>query len=1580
MKFQIKKNIFLGLTLVSLASFFFYERIFLLAVEKILSVYTFSYWGQPISFEGLSWEEKKIVMLRPSLDSRFSFQAEKIIFGMDVDFWEKKIFFNIDFYKPSWLFKEPLDYQKNTLAALVAKDKKGLKVQSQVVVHEGELAWSFSEGSPKQSVAIEASLNSHSGGFLNCYFNDSLDPKSSFLKFKGSNNPQKRLMDCEINSVNGPSFFSLAKFLKIDIFPFECTQGILNGQLKTFLNAKEKPGIQGEFLCSELHFENKKWDCKGCFKSIKFLFNKEDSQDSSNIASLEFLEPGFLQMENLEIDQMLGSLQLNKEGRLVFHMQGGGNFSSDWDLTGSTQLHHHRSIDLSMDLSLKDRSSELHLSINEAEEGKKIEIAVRDLKASDCNLFQDIVCSFTETKPSFFFKKGNFSTSLSLFIEKRGKGNLDIRELRMDSLNCQSLHSRLDFRCERLEGVGKAILGKEKPWRFFSGKVHLENNMLLLPGAPSLSFESPKIDIFVDRGSWKISQSSFSLGTFQGLMDIEWGRKVKSINLDLEGQFMDLIHLFPSLLQTSFNKNPLEDSFKTRWEICRKGKIAAIEGTFTLEDVQKPDTFFFTFEKQWKTLLDGKIPSGKFYAKNLCAKKIISPLLFRNGRLEMSGQVELEGRVDEHFIDLHYNAENLKIESEDLCMYCKDLRAPAADQFLGFHRLDLHNQSHQGFLPIKEATYLQKKKDLFFNQIQGVAFFEEGTVFFPKIEAFCEEVYFEGALDFDYSDPAPGIFNLCLEIPHFSGKFSQIRHLFLHFDKHSILHEIPMDAQVNERKGGMLVKFFFKPHDFDLSADIYGSLSEGTLDLGSSHLSLDGIYMNMEYHHFNKELCFNDIQGVFSVGQANEVKEYLLIGQHLICHDVLDPDLKIDLSLKDGKEELARFVGHTCPLGEGLKGICLDKNLSHISSVRPVLCDLALRDWKEIDKMEFRASLDFGALCRDLCKFKKTGIGWIHAECIKKLEDISKIEGEGILSVRLNPFDRFCYFDLSGHYGDLDGSEVRLVHLKGRKKERKWFLDELRWGDWSFYAEFEPGDDRWKIPFLGISLPESILLGMEGEIDLSRSMFKGKINLGELSLNSHLLRKEWNFLTDAPFGVFDFTGEVEWCYKQETFLEGLKGYLAVDSKKLEFFGGELSLDQPFYLEWELHPHLLIRLKDLEGRCSFDDYFLDFRDGGCLLSPSEFLFSAQLLENFLDCRVSGSVDLPSRRSGMCRLTDRLNQKAVDPLSIYWTKNQEGSVVLNSVKGDLCGCLFDLTLKEKHQLFGSIEMDLKKMRFFLPEEIQLFLNKTESFFSSVLEGTFSFRGDLEKRWTEMFSFAGHLKAYRSGLNCLEAELNYDLGSFLLRDLEFREKDVWVRLDNLSARYEESVNKWQIEAKKIEMQNVKFSQLQKMMNTHSESLQRFRFLMIKQLELNTLKGFLGDKESWEGEGRLCFTNKHRKDNPLFAIPAEFILRLGLDPHIMTPVTGSIDFEIRDQRFYLKRFKEMYSYAKGSKFHLWDEETPSWIDMNGMLSLRIRMRQYNLILKLIEPFIISIQGSLLNPHYQFEKQNKILKRKNKA
>lgn len=146
----------------------------------------------------------------------------------------------------------------------------------------------------------------------------------------------------------------------------------------------------------------------------------------------------------------------------------------------------------------------------------------------------------------------------------------------------------------------------------------------------------------------------------------------------------------------------------------------------------------------------------------------------------------------------------------------------------------------------------------------------------------------------------------------------------------------------------------------------------------------------------------------------------------------------------------------------------------------------------------------------------------------------------------------------------------------------------------------------------------------------------------------------------------------------------------------------------------------------------------------------------------------------------------------------------------------------------------------------------------------------------------------------------------------------------------------------------------------------------LIIRHLEVNHLQGILGDKNSITGVGHLNFINPPKKNlqHPIFIIPAELLARLGLDMSVLTPVRGSIFYELKNGRASLTKFKDIYSKGKLSKFNLAHNGYDSYVDFDGNIHAEVRMKQYNLIFKLAELFTVTVQGTLRKPTYTLQKQ----------
>lgn len=149
----------------------------------------------------------------------------------------------------------------------------------------------------------------------------------------------------------------------------------------------------------------------------------------------------------------------------------------------------------------------------------------------------------------------------------------------------------------------------------------------------------------------------------------------------------------------------------------------------------------------------------------------------------------------------------------------------------------------------------------------------------------------------------------------------------------------------------------------------------------------------------------------------------------------------------------------------------------------------------------------------------------------------------------------------------------------------------------------------------------------------------------------------------------------------------------------------------------------------------------------------------------------------------------------------------------------------------------------------------------------------------------------------------------------------------------------------------------------------------LIVNRLKIDQLQGQVGNPNSLTGQGEIYFNNHSQQrdsQNLLFAIPAEVINRIGLDRSILTPTSGTVYFTIGEGKFFPTKFKDVYSDGRLSQFNLASSSVPSYMDFDGNLNLNVRIKQYNLLLKLTELFTFNITGTIDKPNYSVDRKTK--------
>lgn len=296
-----------------------------------------------------------------------------------------------------------------------------------------------------------------------------------------------------------------------------------------------------------------------------------------------------------------------------------------------------------------------------------------------------------------------------------------------------------------------------------------------------------------------------------------------------------------------------------------------------------------------------------------------------------------------------------------------------------------------------------------------------------------------------------------------------------------------------------------------------------------------------------------------------------------------------------------------------------------------------------------------------------------------------------------------------------------------------------------------------------------------------------------------------------------------------------------------------------------------------------------------------------------------------------------------------------VELYRIKGELLDCFFDISpveLGDKEQFFVDASFNFQEIRDLLPKDFVEFVDALQ------LKKGISLLGTLDIKNT---TFDGVIKGE-----------NFDVGKYSLNSLfgscyfqgntvtlsDFSVADPSMIMSSKQMEFTIEGESCKIDCPKFTVEDFRPCLL-------SEKGKRAKLtnpFVIKHLELNDIYGDLANFSTLQGKGRVKFINAFmKKENPIFGFAKEIIGRIGLDPVLMIPITGEVDFTIANNRMNLIKLYNSYSDAKRSFFYFW-HKTNCFVDFDGNMCLDIRMKQHALF-KFAELFIISIEGNVSNP-----------------
>lgn len=407
-------------------------------------------------------------------------------------------------------------------------------------------------------------------------------------------------------------------------------------------------------------------------------------------------------------------------------------------------------------------------------------------------------------------------------------------------------------------------------------------------------------------------------------------------------------------------------------------------------------------------------------------------------------------------------------------------------------------------------------------------------------------------------------------------------------------------------------------------------------------------------------------------------------------------------------------------------------------------------------------------------------------------------------------------------------------------------------------------------------------------------------------------------------------------------------------------------------------HLELSLADGSYYFADKEHFL--RSFTLHAKPESITFSTQYQFNKHPFLMQGSIDAVNLNKGELLLTDAMHQSDANlpPLVIHWQNDPQKGIVIIDANGLFAGLDIHLTENQDNpstnlalQLKGSVATINNQFRHLLEEDTSEQLLKWQIGQGYSLEGAFTIAKE-QLRDERPLCFYGtlsgqdfHLKGYQ--FKQLQSQVIFGPQAVQLSNVSITDPAGALYINQITIT--KAGEKSQLAIPLLNIQELRPSFLVEVGKPYQPQKKP---LVIRELNVHDIKGFLGVENSFTGKGSLYFNNPVKKhlENTIFAFPAEILTRIGLDLSVLTPVTGTVNYEIREGKVFLTRFKDIYSNSRLSRFYLPNSRTPSYMDFDGNLNIQVKMKQHTLIFKLAELFTVTIQGNLHKPTYTLLRQ----------
>jgi hypothetical protein len=1690
---MMKKLRFIGL--ISVLLILFSQPVIHFISEMILNHYMLKYLGESLHYHKAYWQGKNLVIEHPHLIEKYHFFAEKMKVSYEIKPFSRRVHLSIELDQPI-VQLDSVDLKAQQWQQVLTREEPWIHVDTSLKVTKGIVKWDFSD-QIKGVAYLDLEGNNRDGGVVKVCF-DSVESGSNAFNLSVVSQDQAMIVEGNFDQLQCAKWMEILSIVVPTTQVWQISSGTLDGDFKMIFSSIQKPYLEGHLILDRFQFKHLNKGIEGNLEQVQLNLHQNYFSQLSGYKPFPvcgdcvFLKPASISCFNenhlnWKIENILGSIVLNESNMAKVEFSGKGmdeRHSSDFKLQG--EIHPQDSLHLAICcLSPEKEKREIRLLIQQSEHSPTVaEVECKQLSFVECHFIQQVFALGWPSIQQVQFQEGTLNGKVCAELSRKGLEYVRFKDLKIKNMQCLIVPWKMNVRLEKCSVKGSVDLLAKDVWQSMHADIGIENGQFGLEDLNSQLYPLKEIHtrLSIQQGSLHPSLVNFRLGALKGRMEINWERGHEHLSATLEGQAQELAEILPITLQRGLQSHFKDHPIGISTHLYRKK-----EGYFALEGVMHIkrngfDDAVDLLHFGWELNRKNGDPRGWFYAKQLPLEKFLAPFIFESRLIQLTGLVELNGSFDLQEICMHYQANPIKIEHHDFMIHIHHDSDIATHQLSGFHRIDLRHYTHEGTFPIQQAEYLEKKTGLVFNGIQGKAYFKDQSILFSPLEGYCEEMYLKGKLHLDYSNPIPQLFKLQVSIPEIVGKLSQLQRILSRCKQVDIFNQVVIEGEIEGRGTGLLLSMDFRPEGCILTAEMEGSIGNGSIGIPHRNETLQGLDTHFYYDYGQEYLEFRHIQGTLLLGKPDRAEELSLSGETACFRGRDLQNVELDLSLWDKKDCLLRIAGYTERKEFNIKHFILNKNVSHLAHVVPHHFEWQFRNLNEIQSFKLAVDFNLQSIWQDVKRLICLGCSttpWI----VKNIQEIERAEGKGLFAMEYETGQNRFIVKMEGQKFKFNQTGYDHVSFKGSKLDNHWLIDHLQVDNLALSADVQKWEDRWKVGFLGLEYGQALLLGLEGEFktEEGEGYLDGKVHLIEVDfshLDKHPLLKEkisqWKpkgflkgkgamqlrFLPQSPWYQIQADLQVHvqdpslrgcpfWLTNpisihvqsnQEVQIDSLKGgfsnpltsscfffdsiqlnwltrdfrspqlHFSIPSSLLKGVGDTLYKHFPDIMNQQLHKILVFSKKEglLEGTLSLEkkegiekiqltleeglytfnkrDYHV--RDFQLSAEGDQFQFSCLAKQDLFYFSVKGKGGWPTCDKGEWIIKDLSSQAygSLPPLEIIWQDHPKEGFLIHSMVGYFAGldfalerAFFETKVAPWSVLQGSVDINFSQLSSFLSPEWKEKIECLELGPIYSLKGMWWVHLNSTLPLLDRLYFQGYLKGSEAILKGyqfanVEAEMQYAPSHLFIRTFRIEDPALTMTCQDIQVFRDEKKPLWKVYFPQMEVMHLQPKLLRKWGQKGSS---KFKTLLIRRLKLNHFSGILTDFSTWQASGYFHFLNLVRKNlyHPLLAIPAEIILRLGLDPQVLNPVTGTVYFSLVGDRFYLNRFKDVYSEGRGSKFYLAHEEIPSWVDFKGNMFVQIKMKQYNLIFKLAELFTVTMQGHIKKPRYTLKKQGKSLR-----